>query len=87
MFKGQPSIHDHTFQFHFSLPGDLAWKMYDGYGFPIDLTKLIAEEHGVKIDMEAFEETRKLKHEVQTYCKVWSDKKIHIWYSCFWKLK
>lgn len=71
MFGLQLSFHNYTFQFHFSfIPGDLAWKMYDGYGFPIDLTKLIAEEHGVEIDMEAFEETRKLKHEVQLLYEV-----------------
>ncbi|XP_071822782.1 alanine--tRNA ligase, cytoplasmic-like isoform X2 [Apostichopus japonicus] len=46
------------------LPGDLAWKMYDGFGFPIDLTSMIADEHGVKIDMVGFERTRKRTHKI-----------------------
>ncbi|KAM5126207.1 alanine--tRNA ligase, cytoplasmic [Mantella aurantiaca] len=41
------------------IPGDTAWLLYDTYGFPVDLTGLIAEERGLKVDMESFEEERK----------------------------
>ncbi|KAK6185433.1 hypothetical protein SNE40_007670 [Patella caerulea] len=41
------------------LPGDVAWRLYDTYGFPVDLTSLMAEEKGLNIDMVAFEEARK----------------------------
>ncbi|XP_077165936.1 alanine--tRNA ligase, cytoplasmic [Paroedura picta] len=41
------------------IPGDTAWLLYDTYGFPVDLTGLIAEEKGLKVDMENFEEERK----------------------------
>ncbi|XP_075151730.1 alanine--tRNA ligase, cytoplasmic [Haematobia irritans] len=37
------------------IPGDIAWRLYDTYGFPIDLTQLMAEERGYEIDMEAYE--------------------------------
>lgn len=37
------------------IPGDVAWRMYDTYGFPIDLTVLMAEERGLTIDMKAYE--------------------------------
>ncbi|CAI9616609.1 unnamed protein product [Staurois parvus] len=41
------------------IPGDTAWLLYDTYGFPVDLTGLIAEERGLKVDMESFEDERK----------------------------
>lgn len=40
--------------------GDTAWLLYDTYGFPVDLTGLIAEEKGLLVDMDGFEEERKL---------------------------
>ncbi len=35
--------------------GDFAFKLYDTYGFPIDLTALMARERGLSIDTERFE--------------------------------
>ena len=40
------------------LPGDVAWRMYDTYGFPVDLTQLMAEERGFTIDCEGYEEAK-----------------------------
>ena len=37
------------------IPGDVAWKLYDTFGFPIDLTTLMAEEKGLTIDMAGYE--------------------------------
>jgi alanyl-tRNA synthetase len=34
---------------------DDAFKLYDTYGFPIDLTQLMAEERGMKVDMPGYE--------------------------------
>ncbi|XP_045770045.1 alanine--tRNA ligase, cytoplasmic [Maniola jurtina] len=42
-----------------TVPGDVAWRMYDTYGFPIDLTQLMCEEKGLTIDMEAYERAKK----------------------------
>ncbi|XP_058244042.1 alanine--tRNA ligase, cytoplasmic-like isoform X1 [Hemibagrus wyckioides] len=42
-----------------TLPGDTAWLLYDTYGFPLDLTVLIAEEKGMGVDLAAFEEEKK----------------------------
>ena len=38
-----------------AIPGDEAFKLYDTFGFPIDLTEIIAGEHGVEVDLEGFE--------------------------------
>ena len=37
------------------IPGEEAFRLYDTFGFPIDLTQLIAEERGVRVDLEGFE--------------------------------
>ncbi len=36
------------------IEGAKAFELYDTYGFPIDLTRLMAEEDGIKIDEEGF---------------------------------
>lgn len=38
-----------------SLSGSAAFKLHDTFGFPIDLTKEIAAERGVEVDLEGFE--------------------------------
>lgn len=37
------------------IPGDDVFKLYDTYGFPADLTSLIAQENNLQIDMAGFE--------------------------------
>jgi alanyl-tRNA synthetase len=38
-----------------SLSGDIAFELYDTFGFPIDLTELLCAERGLKVDMPRFE--------------------------------
>ncbi len=35
--------------------GAIAWRLYDTYGFPADLTRLMAEEMGLSINEEEFQ--------------------------------
>ena len=44
------------------IPGRLAFKLYDTYGFPIELTEELARESGLTVDKEEFEEAFK-KHQ------------------------
>ena len=45
------------------LSGEMAFKLYDTFGFPIDLTKEIAEEKGISIDEDGFTEQMKKQKE------------------------
>ena len=42
------------------IPGELVFKLYDTYGFPVDLTNDIGRESGLEIDIEGYE---RLMHE------------------------
>ena len=37
------------------IPGDVAFKLYDTFGFPVDLTRDIARERELTVDEEGFE--------------------------------
>ncbi len=38
------------------IPGDVAFKLYDTYGFPVDLTADVAREHDLSVDVDGFEQ-------------------------------
>ncbi|MDB2589349.1 alanine--tRNA ligase-related protein, partial [Bacteroidia bacterium] len=38
------------------IPGSMAFELYDTFGFPIDLTELIAREEGYTVDLAGFQE-------------------------------
>jgi alanyl-tRNA synthetase len=37
------------------LPGDVAFRLYDTYGFPVDMTADVARERGARVDLDAYE--------------------------------
>jgi len=39
-----------------TIDGETAFKLYDTYGFPLDVTELIASEQGLKVDVAGFNE-------------------------------
>ncbi|MDH5712167.1 MAG: alanine--tRNA ligase, partial [Gammaproteobacteria bacterium] len=45
------------------IPGDMAFKLYDTYGFPVDLTADIARERGLTIDHDGFEKEMQAQKE------------------------
>ncbi|MGE4285267.1 MAG: alanine--tRNA ligase [Phycisphaerae bacterium] len=46
-----------------TLPGDDAFQLYDTFGFPLDLTELLAREKGLKVDTVRFEELMEQQRE------------------------
>ena len=39
------------------LPGDVAFKLFDTYGFPLDLTQMILRDRGIDVDVAGFEKS------------------------------
>lgn len=48
----------------YQLSGELAFKLHDTYGFPVDLTKEILAEQGYTLDMDGFNEAMKQQKEM-----------------------
>lgn len=45
------------------IPGETVFKLYDTYGFPVDLTADVAREHELTIDMDGFEKAMEAQRE------------------------
>ncbi|EQL02007.1 alanyl-tRNA synthetase [Ophiocordyceps sinensis CO18] len=60
------------------LDGDIVWRLYDTFGFPVDLTKLMAEERALDIDEgevnaakeRAREASKAVKDSIDTFAKL-----------------
>lgn len=46
-----------------TLSGKDVWRLYDTFGFPVDLTEIMAEEAGLKIDQEEFKAAQEASKE------------------------
>ncbi|STX37895.1 alanine--tRNA ligase [Legionella feeleii] len=47
-----------------AIPGEMAFRLYDTYGFPVDLTADIARESGLSIDMASFNQAMQQQREL-----------------------
>ena len=45
------------------IPGEDVFRLYDTYGFPVDLTADIARERGLEVDMAGFEQAMQAQRE------------------------
>ncbi|MCG8412691.1 MAG: alanine--tRNA ligase, partial [Pseudomonadales bacterium] len=45
------------------IPGETVFKLYDTYGFPVDLTADIAREHDLAVDMDGFEQAMEMQRD------------------------
>jgi alanyl-tRNA synthetase len=52
------------------LSGHVAFKLYDTYGFPLDLTQDALKPHGIAVDLESFEED--MERQRQEARKAWA---------------
>ena len=49
------------------MSGEAVFTLYDTYGFPWDLTEVIAGERGIRIDKEGYEEELKVARAKSTF--------------------
>jgi len=53
--RGRAEFERVAAQYDNRLPGDVAFKLYDTYGFPIELTQELAAQQGLAVDMDGFQ--------------------------------
>ncbi|VDM35120.1 unnamed protein product [Hydatigera taeniaeformis] len=41
-----------------TLPGAVAWRLYDTYGFPLDLIQIMTSEVGIEVDVDGYERAK-----------------------------
>jgi alanyl-tRNA synthetase len=56
--SGERMLAELTDKFPGGIPGDKAFNLYETYGFPLELTREIAQKKGVAVDEKGFEEAR-----------------------------
>ncbi len=47
-----------------TIPGEVVFKLYDTFGFPVDLTADVAREHGLEIDRKGYEQAMEKQREM-----------------------
>lgn len=60
------------------LPGKEVWLLYQTYGYPVDLTRILAEEKGLQIDDEEIEKARQEALEASKRTKKTADESLKL---------
>lgn len=56
LFRGSQLFEDYSLKrSSLTVDGDFAFELYDTYGFPLDLTELMARERGMSVDVAGFD--------------------------------
>ncbi len=62
--RGIKILNEEIFKINKMLPGEVAFKLYDTYGFPLDLTQDILKNKNLKVDQNKFNELMKQSKEL-----------------------
>jgi alanyl-tRNA synthetase len=62
-----------------TVPGEDVFKLYDTYGFPVDLTRVMAEEQDMVLDMDGFERMMKRQQEQSRGATLFGDSGAGQW--------
>ena len=55
-----------------TIPGNVAFELYDTYGFPVDLTTEILEEKGFSVDEEGFKKAMEVQKQTARNARIQS---------------
>lgn len=68
--KGLRLLQDESQKIKDVLPGEVAFKLYDTYGFPLDLTQDVLSEKGKSVDLDGFQQA--MARQKEDARKAWS---------------
>ncbi len=86
--RGMNLLEEETKKVKEVLPGDVAFKLYDTYGFPLDLTQDVLRNKSIKVDLNEFNQLMtKRREDAKKNWKGSGDSAIeHIWFNVREKL-
>ena len=86
--RGMNILDEETKKVKDIFPGDVAFKLYDTYGFPLDLTQDVLRNKSIKVDTEAFDQLMaKRREDAKKNWKGSGDSAVeHIWFNIREKL-
>jgi len=86
--RGMNILEEETKKVKDVFPGDVAFKLYDTYGFPLDLTQDVLRHKSIKVDTKAFDQLMANRREdAKKHWKGSGDSTVdHIWFNIREKL-